>query len=428
VNDKSASGNNAIQNTATNKPTIVTNAFNGKDALLLNGSDNYMTMNAALLPTGGAARSIFIVSQSTQTAQRGVFAYGTDTSRTRFTVQSSTIDTRASFGGTNRGNSGLSSITAVKVESFHSPIGGAVDSIGMYRNGVDVIPTGGSGILNTASSGGLLGAFTGVQLFFDGYICEVIVYERDLPSNERDQVTNYLIDKWGIETPAPDDISNLKLWIDPSDSGTITESANKVSQINDKSGNGNHAVQGTSSFQPLTSTNTINGLNTLTFDGLDDRMNIPNTGIANTYSFFAVVNSLNSSGGVRGYIFGRGGASPQYDGIGRLGSADFPVDRFFVFNATQIVSKDSPVVLPGVETLYEYSRDNTAISINVADTTPATGTMAVSYVNSSFIIGTRPDILGFTDGYFGEMLLYDKILNATERNLIITYLKNKWGV
>lgn len=58
-------------------------------------------------------------------------------------------------------------------------------------------------------------------------------------------------------------------WWDASDTATISHVAGAVTQIDDKSGNGNHFVQDTGSAQPKTGTRTINSLNVLDFDGGD---------------------------------------------------------------------------------------------------------------------------------------------------------------
>ena len=44
--------------------------------------------------------------------------------------------------------------------------------------------------------------------------------------------------------------AGFTLWLDAEDNTTITHSSNAVSQWNDKSGNGNHATQATSSKMP----------------------------------------------------------------------------------------------------------------------------------------------------------------------------------
>lgn len=63
-------------------------------------------------------------------------------------------------------------------------------------------------------------------------------------------------------------------WFDANDISTIHTGVG-VSQWDDKSGNGNNATQGIGTNQPQTGINTIGGLNTITFDGTDDRMTHP---------------------------------------------------------------------------------------------------------------------------------------------------------
>ena len=61
------------------------------------------------------------------------------------------------------------------------------------------------------------------------------------------------------------------LWLDASDAGSVTI-ATGVSQINDKSGNGRHFTQGTGAAQPAYLSANKNGLNVLSFDGVDDTL------------------------------------------------------------------------------------------------------------------------------------------------------------
>lgn len=57
------------------------------------------------------------------------------------------------------------------------------------------------------------------------------------------------------------------LWLDASDSSTITAVSGSVSQWDDKSGNARHFTQATGSAQPITGTRTLNGLNVIDFNG-----------------------------------------------------------------------------------------------------------------------------------------------------------------
>jgi hypothetical protein len=75
-----------------------------------------------------------------------------------------------------------------------------------------------------------------------GYIGEVIVYSSALTSGQIQQIEGYLAKKWAFvtTTPAfssPSSISGLQLWIDASDSSTVTTSGGKATNVADKSPN-----------------------------------------------------------------------------------------------------------------------------------------------------------------------------------------------
>lgn len=59
------------------------------------------------------------------------------------------------------------------------------------------------------------------------------------------------------------------LWIDFSDSSTVTLSGSNITQVTDKSGNGKTLTQGTAARRPTYDTGSQNGLNTASFDGGD---------------------------------------------------------------------------------------------------------------------------------------------------------------
>lgn len=65
------------------------------------------------------------------------------------------------------------------------------------------------------------------------------------------------------------------LWLDASDATSITHIANAVTQWNDKSGNSRHATQGTALNRPVTNTTTVNGLNSIDFDGTNHALALP---------------------------------------------------------------------------------------------------------------------------------------------------------
>lgn len=76
------------------------------------------------------------------------------------------------------------------------------------------------------------------------------------------------------------------LWLDGSDSNTITQSGGLVSQWSDKSGNNRHFTQSDSSLQPAFTSNAQNGLSALTFDGVNDSLARTLYSYGSTHSLF----------------------------------------------------------------------------------------------------------------------------------------------
>jgi len=94
------------------------------------------------------------------------------------------------------------------------------------------------------------------------------------------------------------------LWLDASDSSSITESSGSVSQWNDKSGNNRHVSQGTSSNQPAVTSSEINSLDVVTFDGTNDSLTTSSQPITGTSarSIFAVVRAHTYGTALNAYL------------------------------------------------------------------------------------------------------------------------------
>lgn len=117
---------------------------------------------------------------------------------------------------------------------------------------------------------------------------------------------------------SPSSLANKLLWLDASDSNTITHSSNKVSQWDDKSGNNNNLVQATSSKQPTTNVDTINSKNVITMD-IGDLMNLNDALIASTANKCTILfagQGVNDQSGWRGILSLGIGTSWGAGGIG----------------------------------------------------------------------------------------------------------------
>ena len=115
-------------------------------------------------------------------------------------------------------------------------------------------------------------------------------------------ILNYTVSGWKHNDASAAIAKNpsalgLKLWLDASDSSTITESSGAVSQWSDKSGNSNHVVQSTADNKPKTSISSLNGLNTLSFDGTD-YLQASSSNIKNENQTWVLIASVDAEGSV----------------------------------------------------------------------------------------------------------------------------------
>jgi hypothetical protein len=108
----------------------------------------------------------------------------------------------------------------------------------------------------------------------------------------------------GVWSPG---FATTSLWLDAADANTITETAGSVSQWDDKSGNARHATQSTPGQKPTYGAVTQNSLNTVTFDGSNDNLDIASTSIFTSgnsdIGIFAAYKPT-AAPGSRGAIFG----------------------------------------------------------------------------------------------------------------------------
>lgn len=217
----------------------------------------------------------------------------------------------------------------------------------------------------------------------------------------------------------PPDNPNLAVWYDPSDLGSITSISGAVSQINDKSGNSNHATQSTGSLKPTTGTRTIGGLNTLDFDNRTEEMIMPPTtyGLGRDSSTVFVVGNFDTTssapnnphffrgwsqvGGARYFL---GAASSSFNARAGSGSS---------LTTTHDTSDHIFALRRTGNTSFEFWIDGTLIGTRSGTTNTLIEEM----------------ILGKThDGKLGEIIFLGAAATDAEMNEIGNYLEAKWGL
>ncbi len=234
-----------------------------------------------------------------------------------------------------------------------------------------------------------------------------------------------------ITTPGKIPGGNLKLWLDAADTSTITELGGSVSQWDDKSGNGNNAVQSIGAAQPATGSDTLNGKNVLTFatdfmeaDGVASVLN----GTDLPYTIFAVTTA--SISGDR-YLWSWGDSVNSDFHYARYDNPGYRISK-----QDGAASSTSPAYGSQVNDTYDInSFSNTGIAITAKYQgligldafSMDVGAMDVGWFTIGALRWSNPTT-GALTGNIAEFIVYDRALSDSEVNSIEGYLSSKWAL
>lgn len=213
---------------------------------------------------------------------------------------------------------------------------------------------------------------------------------------------------------------NLSLWLDAADAATIVHSSGAVSQWSDKSGNGHHLTQATSTRRPVTASRTINGINALTFDGTDDRLSRTGSfGFGSGDNILFSVSLLDVTGASR-WIF-HGGA------LYGIATGEGTPRQDASFSHSSALNKSLGAVSPVTARILGMQRAGTSQFLFDGET-DYTGSSAVDMTASAIHVGSYNGTQAFFDGLIGEVIIAQRAWSGAERNQVAAYLYNKWGV
>jgi len=282
--------------------------------------------------------------------------------------------------------------------------------------------------------------------FLNGALKEVVVIEN--PTIEQVKIIEgYMAWKWGLQdelhnthpykfspplvgrapkpwTPAQLDV---QAWYDADAAYTIHEdtTAGRVSQWDDRSGNGNHMTQATSTAEPATGTRTLNGRNALDFDPTSDDQHLSNaapTVSGREWDIFAVmaIDTVSGSGylcilngagsgqirGNRYDDYSIGGAYDSGAGFGEAGQAGDTNPH--IWNGRVAVS-GVRLLIDGTQ-IYAY-----------------TGNRGVVTIDGYIRVGANAFLADGFNGRIAEFILVPH-LNDEFRYKVEGYLAHKWGL
>lgn len=210
-------------------------------------------------------------------------------------------------------------------------------------------------------------------------------------------------------------------WYEASDNSSpniITSAGNEVFQWSDKSGNGYNLTQGGIGIQPTTGTHTLNGMNTIRFDGINDYI-FSTTGMpSGDLTIFAV---HDFAGGAQEAVITNGG---------NYASGTQAMIRPWTINYGQTQETIPPVsadpvimMLRGNASVMEGSGNgDTVISTAVT----LRDTMEPNIILGASSSGTTP--FAYYPGNIAEIIIFNSFIDDDTRRKVEGYLAWKWGL
>jgi len=232
----------------------------------------------------------------------------------------------------------------------------------------------------------------------------------------------------------PPDLAGLELWLDSADVTTILEedTVDFVSRWNDKGSLGFDVTQGISADQPKTRVNTLRGLNTITFDGIGDRLsNLDFDGLdeADGYTIFLLISMTRTN---REGLFALTDNGGHGEFLEKNSNYRF-LHRFPYGSAVNDDLNNIGTVTLGPQIL-TYARDKAGNSQEMFKDGVSIGSLgtlvsdAYDNVMKEINLGTlSPNSAAFSfDGDMCEIIIYSRALLVAEREEVEDYLFNKW--
>ena len=253
---------------------------------------------------------------------------------------------------------------------------------------------------------------------------------------------------WGPAQASPDTVqpSNLKFWVDASDTSTIYASSDcsttlasddgEVQCWKDKSGNSYNVSSTTAGNYPLLRLNENHGLPALEFDGTDDHLTGTLTGLSGdqSHTIFVVYDANNKGSNQRpvslggstdsgsetsislrpdGFVFDHGNNYLHTDTGSGLG----------LFHKVDVIS--ATYAGGGTSTSNNKLYMNSVELSGVIDGSDAGKSLNLT-LTSNITVGARWYGIHVLSGMIYEIIFYDKKLDDADRQAVESYLRAKW--
>ena len=341
-----------------------------------------------------------------------------------------------------------------------------------FRNGTSVTGASGLAARTSTAQGFALGAewngTTYINIISTASINEIIVYNTNLSTSQRQAIEGYLAWKWGIEiTPSlPTSVPGLAMWLDGADLSTlftdtsattrVTADGNSIAAWRDKSTNAYLFTQATLGSRPIYKTSILNGQSITRWNGtstvLQSSATLPfYTSSTSGGSFFVVfmattvasqrflmtyqnqtANTYCGTESELGYTTGNGGQGNfgLHQGCSRAtvaATGTIVINSYvlmsYILGTTGTTPANSTIFKNGVS----LTPANDQTGFYSAGSYPSANNARFLNIGARIFNGTNPTDC-WHSGDIAELIWYRTPLSTTERQGVESYLSSKWNI
>ena len=253
-------------------------------------------------------------------------------------------------------------------------------------------------------------------------------------------------------------INGLSLWFDAASDKVLTNTSGSTNisdgdfinswvEINPQMSSPLKFTTSTANSYPIYKQDGLNGLPTLSFDGVDDFLGVASDqriNDLNSFTIFAVISvgrNANSATNTQGIItkqigFGSNGNPPYSLHVNSAGTlVAFIIDGDNLWKSLAIGS--SGITMP-TALITDFSNDAKnyttssafKVYLNGVFMASMAGLSSIANVNSSLKIGQQKDgaPLRFATCYISEIIIFDRVLPTKDRRFVQEYLGKKWNI
>ncbi|MEY4902196.1 MAG: hypothetical protein RLZZ292_11 [Bacteroidota bacterium] len=393
--DRSNSNNNLSNSNVERSPKVQYGALNNKPVVRFDGKDDYLAKVTGGLV--GTKTTVFIVANSAKVGSK-LLETGGNSPRTIVHEDNSmrllNVTNPNYVVGQHRLFSAVSEDT--KTKTYIQGKNEVVGTITPFA--ASIAPT-------------VLGSSATYTQPLQGDIAEVLVYDAALSETQRKNVEMYLLEKWfaGTYIANPSDISDLVLWLDASETSTLVQTDDAISEWKDRSGKNNNFTNSNPARRPKAIANALSSKPVIRFDGKDDYLSKDNSNLVKDVTTIIMVLKSNTTGRK---IFDTNGSS-------RMVSHET--------KGIQLLGFSNPAYSIGTYKLVTSIYNGASNSVFVQGTSEVSGPMG-GLGNSGLlnVLGARTNLSDAMDGDIAEILVFSRALTDLQRKGIELYLQKKW--